>query len=526
MSSAATKVSAPLSPNPLAANQPPPPPVMGGPEGAPLEPSITGGQGGKDDGETGHVLPRERMERVSAWGMNTHTLGYVWRPSTVEGIREVFAAAREAGRTVALRGTGCSYGDASLGREEVVLDITRMNRILEWDPVKGIAVCEPGVTIKQLWQYTLGDGWWPYVVSGTMFPTLAGAAAMNIHGKNNFRVGTIGEHILEFDIMLPTGESKTCNREQNTELFHAAIGGFGMLGVFTKITIELKKVYSGHLKVTPLGVRNWRHMFELFEQHLPDSDYLVGWVDCFGSGEGAGRGQIHRADYLKPGEDPIPAQTLQVPHQELPDTMFGLLPKSVMWKFIKPLTNNLGMRAVNFTKYLSSVTLTEGKVHEVTHAGFAFLLDYVPNWKFAYLPDGLIQYQTFIPKETAEACFTEQIELCQKRGIVPYLGVFKRHKPDPFLMTHAVDGYSLALDFKVTKKNRAALWALCAELDALVLAAGGRFYFAKDITLHPSRLQEYLAEPRVQKFLALKQQCDPEGLLQTDLYRRIFAPAA
>lgn len=497
----------------------PQPPVMGESEGD--SPPITGGGGGISTEKA--ILPHDRMERVSSWGMNAHTLGYVYRPTTLDGIREALDAARSSGRYVALRGTGCSYGDASLARENVVLDITRMNRILSWDPVNGIAECEPGVTIKQLWQYTLGDGWWPYVVSGTMFPTLAGAAAMNIHGKNNFRVGTIGDHILEIDLMLPSGEILTCNREQNSDVFHAAIGGFGMLGVFTRIKIELKKVYSGHLKVTPIGTRSWRELFEKFDEHLPDSDYLVGWVDCFGSGESAGRGQIHRADYLKPGDDAVPNQTLQVSHQELPDTLFGLFPKSAMWRFIQPFTNNLGMRAINFLKYLSSVTLNEGKIHEVTHAGFAFLLDYVPGWKYAYLPGGLIQYQSFIPKETAEACFTEQIALCQKRGIVPYLGVFKRHKTDPFLMTHSVDGYSLALDFKVTKKNRQKLWALCAELDALVLAAGGRFYFAKDVTLHPSRLQNYLAEERVQTFLDLKKKLDPENLLQTDLFRRIFA---
>jgi decaprenylphospho-beta-D-ribofuranose 2-oxidase len=467
-------------------------------------------------------LPKDRIERVSAWGMNTHTTSYVFRPTTLVGIQEALNTARQHGRFVALRGSGCSYGDASLGAENVVLDITRMNRILSWDPVEGVAECEPGVTIKQLWQYTLGDGWWPYVVSGTMFPTLAGAAAMNIHGKNNFRVGTIGDHILEFDLMLPSGELRTCNREQNATLFHAAIGGFGMLGVFTRIKIHLKKIYSGHLKVTPIGVKNWREMFTEFDKHLVDADYLVGWIDCFGVGEQGGRGQIHRADYLKPGEDMVPSQTLQVAHQELPDTLFGLLPKSIMWKFIQPFTNNIGMRAINFLKYLSSVTLTQGKVHNVTHAGFAFLLDYVPGWKYAYLPGGLIQYQSFIPKETAEKCFKDQIELCQKHGIVPYLGVFKRHRTDPFLMTHSVDGYSLALDFKVTRKNRAHVWALAAELDALVLEAGGRFYFAKDSTLQPARLQAYLSQERVQQFLELKAQLDPENLLQTDLYRRIF----
>jgi hypothetical protein len=89
-------------------------------------------------------------------------------------------------------------------------------------------------------------------------------------------------------------------------------------------------------------------------------------------------------------------------------------------------------------------------------------------------------------------------------------------------MTHAVNGYSLALDFKVTSANRARLWRLCAEMDRLVIEAGGRFYFAKDSTLSHSRLSSYLEEDRVHRFLELKHECDPEGLLQTELYRRVF----
>jgi FAD/FMN-containing dehydrogenase len=102
--------------------------------------------------------------------------------------------------------------------------------------------CEPGVTIQQLWQYAIEDGWWPPVVSGTMHVTLGGAAAMNIHGKNNWKVGTIGEHIDEFELLLPSGEIVRCARDERPELFHAAVGGFGMLGCFTSITLRMKRV--------------------------------------------------------------------------------------------------------------------------------------------------------------------------------------------------------------------------------------------------------------------------------------------
>jgi decaprenylphospho-beta-D-ribofuranose 2-oxidase len=467
------------------------------------------------------LLPAAHLERVSAWGMASSAMSYVYRPSTAEGIQDVFRLAREKELKVGLRGAGRSYGDASLNSEQLCLDLTRMSRILAWDPNIGVMKVEPGVTIQQIWQYAVEDGWWPYVVPGTMFPTIGGTAAMNIHGKNDFKVGTLGDHILEFDLLLPTGETKRCNRQENPDLFHAAIGGFGMLGCFTSLTLQLKKVHSGWLEVEPISVANLREMIEVFEERREGADYLVGWMDCFARGEGLGRGLIHQANYLAEGEDPNAAQSLRVENQELPDTLFGLMPKSVMWRFMRPMTNHTGVRFVNAAKYWKSHLLGDPK-HRVSHAGFAFLLDYVPNWKFAYKPGGLIQYQSFIPADHAEEVFRAQIELQHRYNLVAYLGVFKRHRPDPFLMTHSVDGYSLALDFKVTRQNRDRVWSLAAEMDKLVVAAGGRFYFAKDSTLHPSRLESYLGEDRVQRFLALKAECDPEGLLETDLYRRIF----
>lgn len=471
-------------------------------------------------------MPADHLERVEAWGMNTSVVSYVFRPSVPEGIGEVFDTARRHGLKVGLRGAGRSYGDASLARENICLDLTRMNRILAWDPVAGIVTVEPGVTIRQLWQYTIGDGWWPPVVSGTMFVTLGGAAAMNIHGKNNWKLGPIGDHILEFALLLSTGETKVCSREQNPELFYAAIGGFGMLGCFTRITLQLKKVHSGLLSVYAFATRNFADIIREFEARMDHADYLVGWIDCFAKGDALGRGLVHQANYLPPGADPNPAQTLRVENQELPDTLFGVIPKSAMWRLMRPFSNSLGMRLINAAKYQQGSTLGNHKTVRQSHAGFAFLLDYVPNWKFVYKPGGLIQYQSFVPAENAERCFSAQLTLCRQAGLVPYLGVFKRHRRDDFLMTHAVDGYSLALDFPVTDRNRTRLWELTARLNALVLESGGRFYFAKDSTLDSQSARTYLGEERLGRFAALTLACDPEGLLETELSHRLFGDFA
>lgn len=469
------------------------------------------------------ILPKDRLEWVDAWGMATRTMAHVYRPSTPDGVAEVFATARRTGRTVALRGAGCSYGDAFQNREEIVLDLSRMNRILEWNPETGEIRVEPGVRIADLWRYIVGDGWWPPVVSGTMMTTMGGCAGMNIHGKNAWLKGPFGNHVLEFDLLLPSGEVKRVSRESDPELFRGAIGGFGMLGVFLSLKLQMRKVYSGVLQVFPQRVSNFGEMAESFEENAGRMDYMVGWTDCFaGSRRTVGRGEMHFARQLEPGEDPSAAQSLRVVRQELPDLILGILPKSLLWKFGKPMTNDVGMRLINTAKYWAQMRPGASKPYFQSHAAFHFLLDYVPNWKQCYAPGGLIQYQSFVPREHAARVFAEQIRLSHKAGIIPYLGVTKKHIADDYLISHGLDGYSMALDYPVTARNRSRLWALCHQMDELVIQAGGRFYFAKDSTMRAGTAARYLPEENLRLFAELKGKCDPDGILTSELYRRVF----
>jgi FAD/FMN-containing dehydrogenase len=466
-------------------------------------------------------LPLDHLEPVSAWGGSSRVLSWVYRPTTAGGIEEAFALARARGLSVGLRGAGQSYGDAALNAENVCLDLSRMTRILAWDPSTGVITVEPGVTIRQLWQYTLEDGWWPSIVPGTMFVSLGGAAAMNVHGKNAFKAGTLGEHIHGFELLLPTGERRTCSRTENAELFHAAIGGFGMLGCITSITFSMTRVHSGLLDVEAIPTRTLDEMLDVFEQRHATADYLVGWVDGFGTGTSLGRGLIHQANYLAAGVDRQPAQTLRTAHQELPPTLFGVFPKALMWRAMRPLMHPPGVRLVNAAKY--HLSARQGRHHyRDSHVGFAFLFDYIPEWKRAYGPGGMIEFQSFVPAAEASRVFGAQLVRAQRAGIVPYLGVLKRHRTDPFLLSYGVDGYSLAMHFQVTAANRARLWALTQDMGTVAHEAGGRFYFAKDATFTRQTLADYLAAERFQQFRALKAACDPTSLLQTELYRRLF----
>lgn len=468
------------------------------------------------------VLPADRIARVEGWGMAVGADGYLVQPTDVEQVTEVLGTARSAGAPIVARGAGCSYGDAAFLPEGLVLDFSRMRQVLAWDPATGIVDVEPGVTVRQLWRQTLPDGWWPPVVTGTMEPTLGGGLAMNVHGKNNWARGPIGDHCLELDLLTPDGTLRTISRDIEPEVFHAVIGGFGQLGLITRARIQLKKVHSGLIEAKAVATPDLGELLQQIDDAKDDWEYVVGWLDAFPGGSKLGRGLLHFARHLEPDEDPDPTSSLEPTNQDLPSTLFGVVSKSLMWRMMKPFTNNFGMRAINLAKYIQGSTIGNNAVYRQTLAGFSFLLDYVPDWKNAYLPGGLIQHQSFVPAAHAERVFKTQLEICRRRGMPSYLAVLKRHRPDPFLLTHAVDGFSMALDFPVVQSRREELWAMVRELAEPVVEAGGRFYPAKDAALPGELYRATFGEGQLDRFHALKHRLDPDGVLRSALADRLL----
>lgn len=464
-----------------------------------------------------NALARSPRRALAGFGQSLRSAATFVEPTSVAELREVFEQARAENVPLALRGSGRSYGDAALNGEGVVVSTAKMRQILHWDADTGIVECEPGVTIEDLWRMSLPQGYWPHVVPGTMFPTIAGCVAMNIHGKNHFCAGSFGDHVLEMDLLTPTGSLLVCSREENVELFHAVVGGFGMLGVVTRVRLQLKRVTSGDLSVEGITVPDLKGLFTQFRRLEPTSDYLVGWLDAFASGKGLGRSVIHRATHVIAGAPTAPNATY-----DLPSRFFGV-PGHMMWRLLVPWVNNLGMRWMNRVKYtLARLSDRPGRTFLQSHVAFSFLLDYIPRWRDAYGKQGFIQVQPFLPESCSEDVFRQILELCQREKTWPFLAVVKRHKSDPFLMSHSLDGYSMAMDFKVTRKNRGRVWRVGQAIGDLTAQHGGKIYFAKDCVARHDQIVACYGADRLEAFEAHRQRCDPAGRMSSELSRRLI----
>jgi FAD/FMN-containing dehydrogenase len=343
---------------------------------------------------------------------------------------------------------------------------------------------------------------------------------MNIHGKNCFRAGPIGDHVLELDLLTPRGELHTLSREREPERFRAVIAGLGLLGAIVRVRLKLHRVDGGRLRVRPIRCRNLGEMFDVFDRHVTDADYLVGWVDGFARGEELGRGIVHRAQYVGPADDPLAHETLSAERQHLPARIMGV-PSGLVGRLMAPFTNDLGMRLVNAAKYhLPETTGPDGAFLQ-SHVAFAFLLDYVPEWRLAYGDGGFVQVQPFVPHAVARTVLPEILRRCQAAGVVSYLGVFKRHRADDYLLSHGLDGWSLAMDFPWRGGANAPLLRLVREITDFVHESGGRFYAAKDALLTASDFARGYGA-RIETFAAHKRALDPERVIGGDQARRLM----
>lgn len=451
--------------------------------------------------------------------MLDRSASYRYRPESAEDVARVLELARESGRPVVARGAGYSYGDAALLAEGIALDLTGMNRVLEWDPEQGIVRVEPGVTVRDLWRMVLPAGWWPPVVPGAMYPTLGGCVAVNAHGKNNWRVGTIGEHVTDLELLTPSGELLPLSPDREPDLFHAVVSGMGMLGVILSIRLRLRPVRSGLLSVRQVAVPHLKGMVHLLEEHADGSDYMVGWIDAFARGSSLGRGLVQLAVHDRAADPASLAPAAQDP----PERLLGLVPRTQLWRAMRLAVHDPGMRWLNRGRYLSG-RAARGRTTSVPHARFQFFHDYMPNWKRSWRPGGILQYQVFAPRQSAGRIFGTLLEESQRERMHPYLAVFKRHRSDhPFVLGYNLNGFSLSLDYRATPATLDRYREVLRRwTDDIVLPGGGRFYLAKDSVLTRDQARRMYGDETYDRFRGMKDRLDPHGLLQSELYRRLF----
>jgi decaprenylphospho-beta-D-ribofuranose 2-oxidase len=172
------------------------------------------------------------------------------------------------------------------------------------------------------------------------------------------------------------------------------------------------------------------------------------------------------------------------------------------------------VRAFNAARWRRSPRRERGR--RVALGGYLFPLDALGSWSRLYGPQGLVQYQLVVPGGQ-EAQLVRCVELLRARRLPVYLAVLKRFGAFPGgPLSFPIEGFTLALDLP---GGAHGLRPALDELDEIVAGAGGRVYLSKDVRLRKDVLPTMY--PQLDRFRAVRARVDPDGVLRSDLARRL-----
>ncbi|SJM61847.1 FAD-binding oxidoreductase [Gulosibacter sp. 10] len=173
-------------------------------------------------------------------------------PETVEEVRAICRIATETRTPIVTRGAGTGLaGGAVAGPGELVVDLTRMRRILEISAENRLAVVEPGILNGELNAALAPHGlWWAPDPASKDISTVGGNIAMNAGGLLCAKYGVTREAVLALKVVLADGRlievgHRTVKGVTGYDLCALMIGSEGTLGIIVECTLKLQPAVAG-----------------------------------------------------------------------------------------------------------------------------------------------------------------------------------------------------------------------------------------------------------------------------------------
>ncbi|MPZ17694.1 MAG: FAD-binding protein [Luteitalea sp.] len=449
--------------------------------------------------------------------LNQSRVNRVVQVASVEDVARTIAAAREEGRAISIAGGRHAMGGQQFGANTILLDTTGLNRVLAFDRERGHLEVEAGIEwpelVSTLTRTQKGQPRsWGIVQkqTGADRLTIGGALAANAHGRG-LRYKPIIQDVEALSLVDAAGTVRRCSRRENPELFRMVIGGYGLFGVVTSVTLRLARRQKLERVVQVLAADD---LIPAFERRIAQG-FLYG---DFQYSTDAASGNLLRKGVFscyRPVEDsrPMPERQKELAADD--------------WGRLLYLGHVDKQRA--FDMYANYYLSTSGQLYwSDLHQMSVYMDDYhaaLDRRLGAADPATEMITEIYVPR-AALAKFMDDTrrDIIENRTDVVYGTIRLIERDDESLLAWAREPWACVI-FNIhavhTREGLEQTRAAFRRLIGHAIRYNGSYF----LTYHrwATRAQVEACHPRFADFLRLKRRSDPDERFQSDWYRHYRA---
>lgn len=418
-----------------------------------------------------------------------------------ENVDELSAAVRAWPGRIAIGGGRYSMGGQIATAGGLHIDMRGLTRIVWCRPsVRAIRV-QAGATWRQIQGVIDPHDLSIKIMQSYANFTVGGSVSVNCHGRY-VGAGPVGNSVRALKLMLADGSLVEASRTENTELFRAAIGGYGACGVIVEVEIDLVPNIKIKRYVETLTRASY---FDHFLRNIARDKTAV----------------MHNADLLPPRFNQAISVTWRETNEALTEPARLIdeggryaVEQDAIW-LLTEVPGMSSLRKKIAHPLLSATSAVRWRNHEAS-------LDVASLEPRTRRISTYVLQEYFIPCQYGEA-FAETLAKTLRLHSVEALNISIRHSPPDktsALPWAAVEVFSFVVYFKqgtdraATEKVRT--WT--RDLISAALSFNGRYYLPYQIVATKTQFEQ--AYPEIAALRALKARVDPMQRFSNSLWER------
>jgi FAD/FMN-containing dehydrogenase len=440
------------------------------------------------------------------------------KPRSRDELVQIVHSASRKDLPISVAGCRHSMGGQQFATDSICIDIRSLDRVISFDRERGLIEAEAGIQWPELIRAYLEaqrerKQQWGIAQkqTGADTFTLGGSLSSNVHGRG-LAMKPLISNVEAFSLINADGKITRCSRTENEEFFQLAIGGYGLFGLITSVTLRLVPRRKLRRIVAVIEVDD---LAKRFEERIAQN-FLYG--DFQFSVDETSPTFLRRGVFscYQPADEDEPI----VAEKKLRDD-----------DWLELLRLAYTDRAKAFQRYSDYYLSTNGQTYwSDTNQLSAYLPNYAQKLReqIGGGESSLIISEIYVPRRDLASFLTQAAELLRSnRTIVIYGTVRLIEKDDESFLAWAKQPYACIIFNLLTPHTPEGIEASAQSFRGLIdlaIEQGGSYY----LTYHRfAKSEQVLAcYPQFKKFLELKRNYDPAERFQSEWYRhyrKLFA---